>query len=309
MKSSKPANHKIFPINSQKKFAFLIQVPLPDLWRIAEKAASFYSPFIKEGRPIDNPQGDLKKIQSRIHRIILSKYKFPDFIIGGVKGKSLNDHLKPHVDKSVVITLDVKKCFPNLSYKKIYKVWIYLGAFPDTARLATLLTTFQGHLPQGAPTSNALANLSLLPCLIKGNEIAKENGYDFSQMVDDSAFSGTTLDKTMVPKIVSEFINAGFKLSHKKLKVQRSNRPQIVTKRLVNRKPNLTREMKRNIRAAVFELFALDVDSERYKKNLLAVRGRIIDAIKYNPSFGQKMFRQISKHQEIILKNITENRQ
>ena len=50
-----------------------------------------------------------------------------------------------------------------MTNRAIYELWIRLGYGPRLASLLTRLTTLAGHLPQGAPTSDALANHVLAP--------------------------------------------------------------------------------------------------------------------------------------------------
>lgn len=81
MTSSKPFNPTVFPLKSPTNFAWLLGVSIEELEEIAEKADSFYSPFVNDkGRNIDNPRQKLKIIQGKINKKILTQYPFPDFI-------------------------------------------------------------------------------------------------------------------------------------------------------------------------------------------------------------------------------------
>ena len=301
MTSSKPFQPNPFPLNSPKKFASLIGIPLDQLWdimgqlqRIDPKARSLYEPFPRKTgskeRIIDNPKGLLKKAQDRINQRILSAYKFPDFIIGGVKGKDLMDHVSLHVNKRMVLTLDVKDCFPRITNKQVFRIWTdHFGAYPDTARLATILTSHIGHLPLGAPTSNALANLALLPCLLEVNAYITPYGFTLRQFVDDTALSGHQMPDDFIIKIREIFIKHGFKIKRKKICVMPNSKAQVITNRTVNQRVNVTREKIMRVRAAVHELRKMGKDHPEYLKKLCSVGGRIADIKKYNPSQAEKL--------------------
>ena len=62
----------------------------------------------------------------------------------------------------VWVNLDVKDFFPNVRHYIVYRMFRReLGFGRDVARLLTRLTTFRAGLPQGAPTSTAIANVLL----------------------------------------------------------------------------------------------------------------------------------------------------
>ena len=64
---------KVFPLKSPTNFAWILGIPISDLERIAKTADHSYNPFINtKGRVIDNPSGELKAVQSKINKRILS---------------------------------------------------------------------------------------------------------------------------------------------------------------------------------------------------------------------------------------------
>jgi RNA-directed DNA polymerase len=298
MISSNPSNAAVFPLKSPTHFAWLLGVSINELEEVAEKADSFYNPFInKKGRNIDNPRHKLKIIQGKINQRILTQYTFPDFITGGVKGKKIQDHLSIHVQRPVVITLDVKNCFPNISNSMVYKVWRGpMGCYPDTARLATRLTTFKGHVPLGSATSNLIVALTLLPCLEKVRCLAEKHGFCMRQFVDDTALSGVNLKDDLITEICKEFSRHGFIIKRQKVRVMRSNKPQLVTKMLVNRKMGKPRAERNKVRAALKQLELMGSSHPDFNAAYSKVRGRIT----YLKSFHQKSAEQMVKRLEKI---------
>jgi len=232
-------NPKVFPILSLNKFSRLIGVPRKKIEQLVENVEVFYSPFSEKDsdRIIDNPTGFLKKIQGLIFRRILSHVLFPNFIIGGVKGRNPFEHPKLHIRKPVVVTIDVKDCYPSISNKRIFSVWFnQLNSSADVARLATKLTTVKGHLPLGSPTSSYLANLVLFPCVKNAIMIADKHNFTSSNYCDDSAFSGEKLPDEFITLIIREFSRRGLRIGRRKICVMRSGGSQYVARKKVNKK-------------------------------------------------------------------------
>src|SRR5262249_34840877 len=75
------------------------------------------------------------------------------------RGRSILTHARPHVGRAVVVTLDLVDFFDATSALRIEKFFLYAGWNRAAAELLTRLTTDEGKLPQGAPTSPRLSNL------------------------------------------------------------------------------------------------------------------------------------------------------
>ena len=160
-------------IQSPKRLGDILRIPPAKLAEIAESADVHYSPFAlakpprpferfyaRKLRPIDNPLQDLKWIQQRIYRRLLKPMCFPSHILGAIPKRSVMDNAEHHLTAALLVTLDVRQCFPSITNIHIYRVWSnFLGCSPPVAAMLTRLTTFGRHLPQGAPTSPLLANL------------------------------------------------------------------------------------------------------------------------------------------------------
>lgn len=288
---------QILPILSPNKFAHCIGIHRDKIEKLANKVTSFYSPFPKKTgekeRIIDNPTGLLKEVQQRINDRILNSILFPDFVIGGVKGRKPYEHPLRHVKRPIVITLDVKDCFPSITNKQIFDVWHkQLNCSSEVARLATKLTTRNGHLPLGAPTSNCLSNLALQPCLNNVIKIAEDFGFSANsvgQYIDDLAFSGVTLPGNFITSVVKEFSRHGFRIKRSKIKVMRANKPQVVTKKNVNRKVGVPRSERDKVRAALHELKNTEPQSLIYVKRYRSVKGRIKNIDDFHPGLAKKM--------------------
>ena len=167
-------------------------------------------------RPINPPNDELKDLQKKINGFLVNNIEFPDFIFGGVKNKDNIKNAYQHKGRKYVFQTDLKDFFPFITSKMVYNTLVEKGFSPDVASVITKLTTFKGHLPQGAPTSTTLANLVFLPTGLKLNEIAKQHNLRFTIFVDDVTFSSHNDFKHLTGNIISIIYKDGFKISRGK---------------------------------------------------------------------------------------------
>ena len=119
MTSNRTKRLPFAPVVSIRRMSALLQRSREDLERIAGHAGRYYDPFDRQRRDggkwrhIDNPMGELKTIQSRIYRAVLATYEFPPNVMGGLRGRSIKDNMRPHLGQPLLVTLDIKGCFPG----------------------------------------------------------------------------------------------------------------------------------------------------------------------------------------------------
>lgn len=78
---------------------------------------------------------------------------------GFVRGRSIVDNARPHVERGVVINLDLADFFPSITGERVVTALRGLGWDAEAATILSRICTSEGHLPQGAPTSPAISNL------------------------------------------------------------------------------------------------------------------------------------------------------
>jgi RNA-directed DNA polymerase len=156
---------------------------------------AFYRPFlVKRGakvRQFDRPGGALKFLQCKIKSTLLATFPFPHALHGCVRGRSPLTNARQHLDQPLVVKIDLADFYPSVTCRMVHSVWQNDFRFgPPIATLLTRLTTYKGHLPQGAPTSGYLANVVLLPAAKEIESIAFAMGCTVTFFVDDIAISG-----------------------------------------------------------------------------------------------------------------------
>src|SRR5262249_14965145 len=129
-------------------------------------------------RIIEAPKTRLKHLQRRILHEILEEIPAHPDVHGFVRQRSIRSFVTPHVSRRVVLKMDLADFFPSFPAARIQAVYRTMG-YPDSVAglLAGICTNatprdvWRGlgfdvrmlyarpHLPQGAPTSPALANI------------------------------------------------------------------------------------------------------------------------------------------------------
>lgn len=229
-------------------------------------------------RRIDNPAKQLKEIQSKILRRILSNVEFPDYMFGAVRGRSLVLHANLHVrnQASTVVHMDISSFYPSVTCHQIYWVWnTVLNCPPPVAKLLTELTTFKWCLPQGAPTSSALANIYLASIYGPVCLTCEAKSITISTWVDDLVFSGSRAREVM-ENVRAVLAKSGLRLAEEKREILGSRSEKIVTGvRLGSRGPRAPHRVMKDLRSAIHRLATGLVSPEeevRYRNNLI---GRI----------------------------------
>ena len=209
-------------------------------------------------RVINPPKQELKVIQKRINAYLVENVPFPEFAFGGIEGRDNIQNARVHKGQKYVFQTDLKDFFPSVSNKMVYAMFVEKGFSPDVASLLTKLTTYEGHLPQGAPTSTTIANHVFAPAGQELQSIALREGLRFTTFVDDVTLSSQRDFKTVVPAIITIIEKHGFRISHGKTSY-RSGFTDITGVKMLNNSMAPTDELKKRINAEV------DKSSLRFK--------------------------------------------
>src|ERR1035441_3882608 len=125
----------------------------------------FWSEINEKTRKIRHfriPDAELMCLQRRIKTNILDKLELSDAAHGGVRGRSPRSNALPHLNQPCVINLDVKEFFPRVRHYVVRVVLRReLGFGREVAHILTRLMTLDAQLPQGSPSSTAVANVLL----------------------------------------------------------------------------------------------------------------------------------------------------
>lgn len=166
------------------------------------------------------PEPDLKKCQQKIHRL-LSELPLPASMYGGVRNRNHISNAVLHLNQSFFLTIDLKDFFKRISHNQVYKMFLDIGCSIGVAHTLTKLTTINGGLPQGAPSSPIVANLVFRDTVVELEEFACTHGLRFSCFVDDLTFSSRENFQELTPQLLSILRKNGFLPCNKKIHYRR----------------------------------------------------------------------------------------
>jgi RNA-directed DNA polymerase len=213
-----------------------------DLQKLAHAAPNLYhtkrEPKKRGGfRIINPPFKHLKDIQKKILRVILNQIPVHRTLHSGPK-TSTKSAAKAHVKQPVVVALDVQDFFPSVQSKTVCGALEANGFSEDVASLLARLTTHKGRLPQGAPTSPAIARIVLCD-VCKEFEALLNSVSPYARAtiyVDDITISGPVGLERLIPAIISIFKRHGYSVNPLKKKIMTQDEEQIVLGLRVNRR-------------------------------------------------------------------------
>jgi hypothetical protein len=209
-------------------------------------------------RVIESPKPRLKWIQQRILAGILDKIPPHPAANGFVKNRSVKTFAAAHVGQRVVLRMDLKDFFPSIGGVRVQTVFRTFGYPEAVADLLGGLATNQvprdvsrdtiyerPHLPQGAPTSPALANICFYraDCRLAG--LAESAGAQYTRYADDLAFSGAEDFDRRVERfsahVAAILLEEGFTVNHRKTRIMRQGVRQHLAGVVANRRLNIRR--------------------------------------------------------------------
>lgn len=243
-------------------------------------------------RPMVKIHGRLRVILDRLKKLF-QRIDLPPYVHGGVPGRSTKTNAKPHLNKPMLVCADLEKHFPNTSHRKVYSMFCQQQeCSPNIARILTRLTTLNGALPQGSPTSTIISNLVTLPLTKRLYGFAEARGAKCTQYVDDYTFSGNKRLARCQNKIAKIIKQGGHKINLSKTKVMPATEEQITTGIKVNNpSPDIPKE---KLRKARQDMNKLEQMIENYEfiseKKLKSIQGQICYIRQFNP--GAAKFQQ-----------------
>jgi retron-type reverse transcriptase len=250
-----------------------------DLLRLMRPGCGTGSPYVEFSIPkasggsrlISAPRAPLKRIQRRILDEILVKLPTHAASHGFVRGRSVVSNAKPHVGAKLVLKMDLRDFFPTIHFRRVHGLFVRIGYSSEVATLLAGLCTQRGRLadgyvlwpgvlPQGAPTSPAIANLLCRRLDARLSGLARGLGGAYTRYADDLTFSfGAAPEKGIgrfawwVDQVCQQ---EGFIENTAKRRVLRPQNQQRITGIVVNSGMNIPRAARHNFRALLHNVRA-----------------------------------------------------
>lgn len=264
-------------------------------FHLSQESQSLYTyGAIRKGdktRDLDKPSRELKALQKAINRLLLRRYEWPHFLHGAVRGRSALTNAEVHAGNACLAKLDIRDYFPSISHRQVNEAWRSIGFSPSISHHLTKLTTYAGHLPQGAPTSSAIANLILLPRELPFVERIEATGHVYTRYIDDIAISGPQAHQ-YVQGAVEIVQRSGFRVKHRKTKVERRSGPQELTGFSLNSgHASVTQKYRREVRRRISKLSAFN--GSELQAEIQSLMGCIAYVRLTNPKAAERLERYL----------------
>ena len=205
-------------------------------------------------RRLEIPDDATKAFQRAILRRLLHALDAHPMACGFEEGASIVDAAMPHQQKRVVVKMDIRHFFEHTSAERVQQWFQAIGWDKQAAELLTSLTTYNGHLPQGAPTSPRLTNLINAPLDYALLQIARRHKGDYSRYADDITMS-FDIKRGRVIRGITQVVRRilrryGYTMhGGSKLQILRQNNRQMVLGLVVNSTVALPRKTRRWLRS------------------------------------------------------------
>lgn len=209
-----------FPQNKQQ-LVHLLGLDSDEFGQILDRAPHLYNAYFirkKSGgrRQIEAPRDELKKIQRALVDRIFKELPYHNLIYPRYN-RTIKDALFPHQSQPVVITLDIKDFFPSIRRAAVRDLYRHFGFTEEVSSLIVRLTTYHGHLPQGAPTSPIIARHYSASFINKILSYLPVTGMQLTVYADDIIISGPVGLKRSVNGITRIARRYGLKINPDKI--------------------------------------------------------------------------------------------
>lgn len=218
----------------------------------ADKRYSVYRIPKRDGslRTIEAPQAELKTVQRAILDKLLHAIPLNPHAEGFRRNRSIVSNSARHVGQKVVIKVDLKDFFPSITADRVMGLFLALGFPRQVASLLARLTTCNGRLATGAPTSPVISNLVCRRLDRRIASLGLKSQFEYSRYADDLTFSSQNPALTQMLPFLQQLISEeGFTVKGSKTRILRCGGQQKVTGIVVNDKPNIARKEVRTLRA------------------------------------------------------------
>tara|TARA_R110002072_G_scaffold273000_1_gene433262 strand:- start:1776 stop:2912 length:1137 start_codon:yes stop_codon:yes gene_type:complete len=282
-------------------------------------------------RDIYAPHPHLMRTQRWIAQNILNASHPHTSSFGFAPESDMLDAATLHCGCAWLLKMDVRNFFESITERQAYHVYRACGYTAllsfQLARLSTRSIeqkhyfdlresnfphpeAADGYLPQGAPTSPMLANLTVHSLDVRLQRVSNGLGWKYSRYADDLAFStdqSVTRSEALKLKGIVEAALTGFGLAanHSKTRISPPGARKVLLGVLIDReRPRLTRQFKNNIETHLYALNhpKIGVQAHRNKRGFVSttgmrhhVRGLIAFAHHVDEGYARKLYEDFNR--------------
>lgn len=304
--------YKHAPIRDLDTLAEVLELTRAQIMRLARNADRMYRPVPKKKkdgseRMTWDAYWRLKAVHQLIKVRLLAKATYPLYLQGGIRDReNPRGHARNagiHAGQACVVNEDIADFFPSTTSEQVRDIWENFFRFsPEVAECLTLLTTRRGHLPQGAKTSNHLANLVFWRQEHELSLHLKSQGWKYSRLADDITISFprpvSRSSKSRVISILYAFIKRhGYRPKYRKHDIFDSNERMLVNNLVVNKRPALPESERNAIRGLVHSTVRRiqQRDSEEAAGSIPSVLGKIGNLKRFHKRAGEELSEKLKR--------------
>jgi RNA-directed DNA polymerase len=223
-----------YPLLSLGHLAHVTGASYPYLRQIVERLRDPYVDIVRQKRSgamrsISSPEPTLMEVQRWILSNLVSRVQLHPSSYAYQPGRSIVGCAQQHVGARWLIKLDLHNFFEEIAEPRIYGIFRELAyapllsleltrvctrlrarrdegyrAFETYTTIPSYITSAPGFLPQGAPTSGALANAVARTLDGKLSELAANRGLIYTRYSDDLVFSSLdAFDRRYASRLIS----------------------------------------------------------------------------------------------------------
>jgi RNA-directed DNA polymerase len=273
---------------------------------------------------IEAPKQRLKAVQRRILEGVLACVPAHPAAHGFVRGRNCTTLVRPHTGQRCVLRMDAKDFFASFRRARVLRVFLNLGypepvavAFADLCTASTPRRVLERglgpspgdaaaeslraklrlrHLPQGAPTSPALANLCAFSLDARLTGLAKKFGANYTRYADDLLFSGGEAFARDAHRCevyaAAVLLECGLDTAHRKTKVLRAGTSQGAAGLVMNVHPAIPRRDREQLEAILVNCARRGVAGQNragHPDFRAHLRGRIAHVASVHAALGERL--------------------
>jgi hypothetical protein len=279
-------------------------------------------------RLLEAPKPRTKELQRRILHEVLDLVPPHPAAHGFRRGGSVLTHALPHAGRALVLRLDLEDFFPSIGVSRVRALFGALGYPEEVAHLLACLCTNVApvgkmrrpalppypshgdvrarhdaevrartrHLPQGAPTSPAIANLCAFRLDVRLAALAVKMNASYTRYADDLVFSGDALFRRRSARcaVLAAGIagDEGFVVNHRKTRFTSQAASQRVGGLVVNARPRAPRSEYDVLRALLFNASRTGLEAQnrgRHPDFRRHIEGRVAWLSTGDPARARKL--------------------
>ena len=254
----------------------------------------------KGTRPVEDPNYELKKIQSKLNKL-LSRITTAAYLMSSKKHSSYILNAQYHKDNPYVFCFDLSKFFQKATRKYIFKAFVNeFKMSDDLAWLITDLVTIpnednsDGYIPTGSPSSQSIIYWAYKTMFDKILSIAEQKQLKFSLYVDDMTFSSNKPIRSDFPKTIEKMCaKVGLEINDTKTKYFSCDKYKDITGCVIT--PNHELKVPNKRRKDLLDIIKNKIIEDMMVKEIRSVYGKLNSMRQIEPNIFPQVYKRVKR--------------